>query len=81
VWLGFCSAEVAPSPNAHEKVGVPVQLDGVAVEVNVTASGAFPDEGEAEAVQISEQTGTAVTVMLPVFVQVVPWIEAVMAQL
>jgi hypothetical protein len=81
VWLGFCSVEVAPSPKTHAKVGVPVQLEGVAVEVKLTASGAVPDEGAAVAVQEREQTGAVVTVTVPDFVQFVPWMLAVRAQL
>jgi hypothetical protein len=56
-------------------------LVGVAVELKETANGAWPEEGEAEAVQASEQTGTAETVMVPDLVQVTPCTEAVMYQL
>jgi hypothetical protein len=53
----------------------------VAVEVKLTASGAVPDEGAAVAVQEREQTGAVVTVTVPDFVQFVPWMLAVRAQL
>jgi hypothetical protein len=43
VWLGFCTAEVAPSPKLHDQaVGLPED-----VSVKVTVSGAVPLVGEA----------------------------------
>jgi hypothetical protein len=79
VWLGFCSVEVPPSPKAQEKVGAPMQFDGVAVATKATASGAMPEDGMADASQVS-QHGDAETVMVPVQVQVLPSAVAIMVQ-
>ena len=52
MWEGFCWLEVVPSPKVHEKDGVPVQLEGVAVALKDTARGAVPEAGEADAAQV-----------------------------
>jgi hypothetical protein len=38
VCVGFCSLEVELSPKAHEKAGVPEQLEGVAVAIKDAAN-------------------------------------------
>ena len=48
----------------------PVQLTGVAEAVKATVSGALPEEGDAEAVQVSAQP--ALTMMEPDLEQVAP---------
>ena len=43
VWVGFCSVEVPPSPNAHDHaVGLPLEAS-----VNATCNGDDPDVGDA----------------------------------
>jgi hypothetical protein len=80
VWLGFCRVEVPPSPKSQEYVGLPVQFEGVALEVKLTLRGAAPPTGVADAVQAREQAGTEDTVIFPVSVQVTPLTVAFMDQ-
>lgn len=72
--------EVAPSPKAQEKVGVPVQFEGVAVAAKFTASGAVPELGEAEAVQAREQVGKSPTWIMLEWEALMPPVETVTDQ-
>jgi hypothetical protein len=49
--------DVPPSPKVQEKEGVPLQPDGVAVAEKFTFRGAWPEVGEALAVQERVQEG------------------------
>jgi hypothetical protein len=59
-------------------VGAPAQSTVVAAAEKVTARGAVPEEGDAEAVQESVQGGAWVAVTVPILVQVTPTTVAVM---
>ena len=75
---GFCSPEEVPSPKVHAKEGEPLQWAGAAEAEKKTARGATPDEGVAEAVQVTVQG--AVTEADPSLVQVIPPTSAVIIQ-
>jgi uncharacterized membrane protein len=78
VWPGFCSEDVAPSPNAHANAGAPVQWVAVAVAWKLAGIPATPEPG-AVAEHVSAQGSPMV--MVPPLVHVFPSAVTISVQL